>query len=198
MRTLFHIPLSDVVYYHIGGVARLLIEISNKEELLDALRQSVKDKTQPIRIVGLGANVLIPDSGLDGVTLLLQPGNADFEITDDAHISAFAGATMDSLIKYAFSQNLSGFGWAGGLPSSVGGAVRGNAGCFGSEIKDYLVSVDVVDITDPELRVQTFSQKDCQFGYRDSIFKQNKYLIIISAVFQLENASFEQLAKDEA
>ena len=198
MRTLSHIPLSDIVYYHIGGEARQLIEVSNKKELLETLAHVLKEKNRPIYVLGLGANLLIPDDGLSGIVILLQSGNDNFKLEQNAHITAFAGATFDSLLKYSFSQNLVGIGWAGGLPSSVGGAIRGNAGCFGSETKEYIVSVDVVDTTDPSLKIQTFSNADCQFGYRESIFKHNKNLVIISAVFQLKNASMEQLAEDEA
>src|SRR6185437_10950620 len=74
----------------------------------------------------------------------------------------------------------------------------GNAGCFGSETKDYVVSVDVIDLKDPLLKIQTYSKEDCEFGYRDSIFKHNENLVIVSTVLQLESASMEQLEKDEA
>jgi len=198
MRTLSHIPLSDIVYYHIGGEARQLIEVSNKKELLETLAHVLKEKIRPIYVLGLGANLLIPDDGLSGIVILLQSGNDNFKLEQNAQITAFAGATFDSLLKYSFSQNLVGLGWAGGLPSSVGGAIRGNAGAFGSETKDFVVSVDVVNVTDPLFKITTYSRSECKFGYRDSIFKHNKDLIIISAVFQLETASMEQLAKDEA
>lgn len=197
MRTLSHIPLSDIVYYHIGGEAREIREVSNRTELLETLTSVVHEHIAPVHIIGLGANLLIPDVGFSGVVILLQSGTEDFTVTESAQVTAFAGGILDSLIKFSLASTLVGLGWAGGLPSSIGGAIRGNAGAFGHEIEEYIASVDVVDMNDPMLQVQTFSHADCKFGYRDSVFKRNKNLVIVSAVFQLENATSEQLQKDE-
>ncbi len=198
MQTLRNMPLSDIAYYHIGGRAESLIEVTKKEDLLKTLQHVLQEKMKPVYILGLGANLLIPDTGLSGAVILLQSGKEDFKVTKNAQITAFAGGTFDSLIKFSFSQHLVGLGWAGGLPSSVGGAVRGNVGAFGHEIKDDILSVDVIDMTDPSLKIQTFSNADCQFAYRDSFFKHNKNLIIVSAIFQFVSATSEQLQQDES
>jgi UDP-N-acetylmuramate dehydrogenase len=96
-----------------------------------------------------------------------------------------AGVTMDKLIKESASRSLSGLEWAGGLPGTLGGAVRGNAGCFGGEIKYSIQSVHGFDIK--KMVFVERSAKECQFGYRHSIFKKkNGSEIVVSAVFKLK------------
>ena len=128
-------PLSEITYYRIGGIADYILKIESLEEVKEALifcRQ--KNITRPL-VLGLGSNVILPDSHVKGAILWLEGNGSSFTIKDTS-IKAFAGESMDSLIKESLSASLVGLEWAGGLPSTIGGAVRGNAGAFGHETKD--------------------------------------------------------------
>lgn len=197
MKVTENIDLSTIAFYKIGGRTRFLIQVENSEDLKEALR-FVKEKVDlSVRVISLGANLLIPDENFDGITIWLKGDASSFTVSDNI-VSAFAGEVFGELIAYSFENGLVGLEWAGGLPSSVGGAVRGNAGCFGSEIKDSVVSVQAIDIKDPLLEVRTFSRDESEFGYRDSFFKHNPDLIIVSATFQLSSASEEELGNARA
>lgn len=187
-----NIALSTITHYRIGGVAKTVFEITSKEDLLEAAKFVQRNNSKEVYILGLGSNILLPDKNIDGVVLWMK-GRSEFGLNDSSEVNAFAGELLDDLIHFTFSHQLVGLEWAGGLPSTVGGAIRGNAGAFGYEIKDILKSVEYIDITDTDLKLRTLSQKDCQFAYRDSIFKHNPSLIIVSGTFKLHLASKEEL-----
>lgn len=92
-----------------------------------------------------------------------------------------AGAKLMDLLMYAAENNMSGGENLAGIPGSVGGAIRGNAGAFGSEMKDIIKEVHAIDATNG--KTQVFTNADCVFGYRTSFFKKNPQFIIISATF---------------
>ncbi|HVZ58212.1 MAG TPA: UDP-N-acetylmuramate dehydrogenase [Patescibacteria group bacterium] len=194
MKVQENMPLSDIVYYRIGGKARFVVRAVTKDELIEAIRFA-KSKHLEILILGLGSNILLPDEDFPGVVIVLAGNGTSFAMSNDSRISAFVGETMDDLIKFAFDHSLLGLEWAGGLPSTVGGAIRGNAGAFGTEIKENVLSIEAVDTTDPQLRTKTFSLAECRFSYRDSYFKQHPELIIVSALFALQKGTKEEVSK---
>ncbi len=189
-------PLSELVYYKIGGKARFVLEVSNVAEVKEALDFCRQKDINDILILGLGSNVILPDSPFLGAVIFLSGDGTSFE-RKGTKIKAFAGETMDSLIKESISESLVGLEWAGGLPSSVGGAVRGNAGAFGAETKDTFFEAEVIDITDPELKIKTYSHTEAHFGYRDSFFKHHPNLLIVSATFQLKEGSVAEVQEAE-
>lgn len=196
MRILEDFPLSDLVYYRIGGKAKLVIEVSSVDEVKQALQYCRNKAIDHILVLGLGSNVILPDTFYDGAVIFLIGEGISFEKKGNT-MKAFAGETMDSLIKECLEAGLVGLEWAGGLPSSVGGAVRGNAGAFGSETKDTFLEADIVDTTDPSLAIKTLSKSDADFSYRDSFFKQHPQLVIVSATFALKEGSVEEVEKAE-
>ncbi len=190
------INLSKITYYGIGGNAKIFIEASSIEEVIEALEFIKINKLSPVYILGLGCNLLLPDEDLDGVVLHITGDNSSLQI-DGKYIVAFAGVKIADLIDFSFTHNLAGLAWAGGLPSTVGGAVRGNAGCFGSEIKDTISTVGYIDLSDPQLKLQTIDQSQCEFAYRDSYFKHNPNLIIVTATFKLQKADAIEIEKQK-
>ncbi|MEK7605178.1 MAG: UDP-N-acetylmuramate dehydrogenase [Patescibacteria group bacterium] len=190
-------PLSEITYYRIGGIADYILKIESLEEVKEALifcRQ--KNITRPL-VLGLGSNVILPDSHVKGAILWLEGNGSSFTIKDTS-IKAFAGESMDSLIKESLSASLVGLEWAGGLPSTIGGAVRGNAGAFGHETKDTFFEAEVIDMDDPAYAIKTFAHQEAQFGYRNSFFKQHPNLIIVSVTFQLKIGTLQEIAEAEA
>ena len=196
MKVFEHVPLSDIVFYKIGGKARFVIHIEEQQDVPLAFDFLKKNNINQIRIIGLGSNILQPDSDFAGAILLLRGLGRDITINESAsEITIFAGETMDDLIQYSFQHHLGGLEWAGGLPSTVGGAIRGNAGAFGTEIKDSAVSVQALDMNDPQLSIRTYTHSQSEFSYRTSFFKAHPELFIISGTFKLTPVSEEELQK---
>lgn len=195
MKVIEYALLSDYTYYRIGGKSRYLLLIENQEDVVKALQFVHDHHISPLLPLGLGSNMLLPDDGFEGGVLLLRGSGQEIHPLSKDRIQAFAGETIEDLINASFSHNLVGLEWAGGLPSTVGGAIRGNAGAFGSEIKDTLFSVDAINITDPGMVLQTFTTEQADFSYRTSFFKKHPQFLVVSGTFQLKQATDEELTK---
>jgi len=199
MRVYENFPLKEILYYKIGGKAKFLLKIENKEDLLEALEFIQKEKPQRVLPVGLGSNLLVSDDFFDGVVLLFSNSSKKGIIQNgDGLIEAFASVVLDDLIQFSFSKNLIGLEWAGGLPSTIGGAVRGNIGAFGGEIRDIVNIVEIVRLLDKGYIIEKLTKDQLEFGYRDSIIKCNKNLLVVSAEFRLQKASKEEVEKAKA
>lgn len=196
MRILEDIPLSEIGYYRIGGRAKKIFEVCSLDEVRQALFLCHHEDIEGILILGLGSNVIIPDEGFSGAVIRLKGSGVSFEI-EGTKIKAFAGETLDSLIRESLAKSLIGLEWAGGLPSSLGGAIRGNAGAFGSETKDTFFELEAIDIADPDLQSKVYSKSDGNFSYRDSFFKHHPNLLITSVTFDLNIGSYKEVKKAE-
>lgn len=190
-------PLSQILWYKIGGIAKYLLEIENAQDLQSALDFIKKNNIQKTFFCGLGSNLIFSDDYFDGAVIRIanaKPQDKDFQKKDE-FITAFSGVTLNDLIKYTFKNNLIGLEWAGGLPGTVGAAIRGNVGAFGKEIQDSLFSIEVLEEKDSSYTRRTLKKDDLSFSYRNSLVKENKKMIIISATFQLYPADSSTLAE---
>jgi UDP-N-acetylmuramate dehydrogenase len=174
-----NIFLKDLSTFKIGGKAKYVVFANNQEDIVEALRFA-QDKDLSIGIIGAGCNLLITDDGIDG--LVLKMNTRAIEIKD-RQVFAEAGVSLATLTSMAHKSQLTGLEWAPSVPSSVGGAIRGNAGAFGGETKDKLKQVriyrdgDILDIDSSAL----------DFQYRYSNFKgETNKDIILGGVFELE------------
>ncbi len=174
------VRLSKFSNYRIGGPARFFFEPKNEAEVRGAIL-AAREKKIPFFVIGGGTNLLIDDRGVKG--LVIRPGMTKIAVAGTT-VAAGAGASMADLLSFAARHSLSGLEWAGGLPGTVGGAVRGNAGCFGGETKDSIASVRSFDTK--TMKVVIHSAARCGFGYRSSLFKKTagRY-IILDATFRL-------------
>ena len=146
-----------------------------------ALKEA-KAKKLKVFVLGGGTNLLIGDEGFDG--LVLKPALMDVRQKGNT-LTVGSGVPMSKLLDYAAARALSNLEWAGGLPGTVGGAIRGNAGCFGGEMKDNIVSVRSIDMKTLKIVVRT--AKACRFGYRAGIFKMKGVNeVILSAKLQMK------------
>lgn len=174
-----NIPLASLTTFQIGGAATYLVEIRSEDDLHAAL-SFAREKNLPFFILAGGSNVLVSDKGYRGVVFLMR--NETICIGGES-IETGAGASLQSLLRSAARSNLTGMENLAGVPGSVGAAVRGNAGAFGSEMKDFVFSVRALNV---ETGItEEFSNADCQFGYRWSIFKERTELIIVSVTVRL-------------
>lgn len=182
-----NVLLSNYSNYKIGGPAKYFLMAKNSNELEKGLiewhkiSESFDANSKKIFILGKGTNVLFDDQGFDG--LVIRYENEEITKTDSA-VTAGAGATISDLNNFCIQNGLSGMEWSGGLPGTVGGAIFGNAGAFGGETKDNILKVKSLDILSHKIIER--NNAECQFGYRQSIFKKNTQKeVILEAVFNL-------------
>lgn len=191
------VSLKDIVFYKIGGKARWLLDCASTEDILEAVEFVQTNKIEKFMVLGLGSNLLMSDADYNGAIIRIRKsgGSPDIRLTSDGLTVAFAGQTLDDLINFSFQHNLLGLEVLGGLPSTVGGAVRGNAGAFGTEMKDVIEKVSVLEVLDGSFETKEFSQKECEFSYRDSIFKRSSNYIVLKGFFHLEKGTEEDIMK---
>ena len=181
-----NILLAPYTIYKIGGAARFFAEAKNREDLEEFLRFSV-EKQMPFFIMGAGSNTLVADEGFDGMVIRMTGGDIKIE---EERIIIDAGVMMARAAGEAARHGLAGFAWAIGVPGTIGGSVRGNAGCFGHEMRDAVESVEVIDTRkwDPDNSGSHFlilKNAECAFYYRDSLFKRHPERVIVSATLKL-------------
>ncbi len=188
-----HLPLKDILFYKIGGTAKIVLEVKSRDDIIAAFDYIKKNHIKKVLVVGLGSNLLMNDADFDGAVIwLCKPSNQDISLTPDGLVASYAGQTVDDLIQFGFANNLIGIENLGGLPSTVGGAICGNAGAFGVEMKDVLEKVEIYDLHEEVEKMLT--NAECLFYYRDSFFKYNHNLIILQGYFRLRPASDEEVA----
>ncbi len=184
-----NINLSGFTNYRIGGPATFFFEAKSPEEIAWAVDEAAQRKID-FFVLGAGTNVLVPDEGFAG--LVLRP-RIDFIEVKGNFLRAGAGALVSDVLKAVAKAGLSGLEWAGGLPGTLGGAIRGNAGAFKGEIKDVVSSVESFDTR--TLKFLTRMNAECKFSYRSSIFKEKGDEIILSATLQFTKGDPKKIQK---
>lgn len=177
--------------FKIGGPADFFVIIESVEELKAVLKLA-KELDIPVTCIGNGSNLLVKDNGIRGLTIKLD--FKDLTINED-EIEAGAGVPIPVLARKAYENGLSGLEFASGIPGTLGGAIKINAGAYGGEFKDV---VDFTTYLDNNLQVHTVSNEDQNFSYRNSRFN-NTDDIIISAKMKLkkENKDIIKARMDE-
>ncbi|MBQ9090065.1 MAG: UDP-N-acetylmuramate dehydrogenase [Alphaproteobacteria bacterium] len=170
-------PLSKKNWFGVGGAAQIYFEPADIEDLALFLRNM---PPVPLTILGAGSNVLIRDGGIPGITVHLGKQFSDI-VVEENKITCGAGAKLMEVSRMAEKNNLSGFEFLCGIPGSVGGAIRMNAGAYGSQISNILTELTIVT---PVGDVQTLTQEELQeaFIYRKCLFPSE--WIFAKAVFQ--------------
>lgn len=172
-------PLARMTTLRIGGPAELLVEVGSEPALVRLLR-ACDEAGLELNLLGLGSNVLIPDAGLDGAVARLVGGLRRVRMRG-VRVSAGAGAALGQVARRAAKAGLAGLEALAGFPSTVGGAVRMNAGCYGAEIRDVLVSVRLVERDGTRRRVAT---AELEPGYRTTALERTGG-IVTRALFEL-------------
>lgn len=175
-----NVPLARKTTFQIGGSARYFVEVHFDEHIQGALAWA-RERDMRFVILAGGSNVLVPDEGLDA--LVIKITNNRFSFSEDG-VMAAAGCNLLELIRAAADVGLGGWEKLAGIPGTIGGAVRGNAGAFGPEIKDFVTWVKVLDSDSGE--THEFSNAECEFAYRMSHFKRHPELIITDVHIKLQ------------
>jgi UDP-N-acetylmuramate dehydrogenase len=192
--------IKDILWYHIGGKVKYVLDVSSKDDLIQAAAFIKTHNIQKVFVAATGANLLFTDEYFDGVVIhILSPEEFDVCVSPDYQVEVFSGIILDYIIQFGFQNNLTGLSWAGGLPGSIGAGIRGNVGAFGGEIKDVFVSAEVLDMSSPGLQFETYTKERMQFEYRGSTIKHKKNLVIGQVTLQMQRATDEDLlnAKEE-
>lgn len=182
-------PLSRYTTFGIGGKCPLMIEI-NGEECLKSLPKLMKSLDIPFYVIGKGSNLLVKDSGIDIVFLHIGKDFSDIS-EGNGVITCQAGASLAAVSAFARDRGFTGLEFAHGIPGNMGGAVFMNAGAYGGEMKDVVISVRAADYFG---NITDFSREELDFGYRHSKFSGGGY-IIISARLALNKGNKEEITE---
>lgn len=164
-------PLAKHTTFKIGGPAEFLVIVEEADRLADLLN-FLNEEGTTWRIIGGGSNVLAPDEGLPGVTIKISGGGR--VAVEGESIVADAGARFSDAVEAASQNGLTGLEWAVGIPGTIGGAIRGNAGAMGDNIGQSVAKVMVwKDGQAIEMPVA-----ECGFGYRQSVFKKEGGVVL--------------------
>lgn len=190
-----NISLRDYSNFKIGGNAKYFLDVTSLDKLIEGLKywheisKDFKEDEKRIFILGGATNVLFPDEGLN---CLVIKNSIDFIDLKENVLTVGGGTLMSRLLDYCIKEGLSGLEWAGGLPGTVGGALRGNAGAYGGETKDNILEVESVNLD--TLEVKKRSKRECDFNYRTSIFKTKATNEIITFIkFEVTNREKEEI-----
>ena len=158
------VPLGPLTTYKAGGPASLLVEASTEADL-EKVARAVAETGLPALVVGRGSNLLVSDRGFEGIAVVLGPA-FDVVAVDGDHVRAGGAASLPRVARQSAAAGLTGLEWGVGIPGSVGGAVRMNAGGHGSDMAGVLERCRVLDLGSGEARALTVAELD--YGYRQS------------------------------
>jgi UDP-N-acetylmuramate dehydrogenase len=164
-------------WFNIGGKTKIYYKAQNLKELIKFLKKI--DNNEKIFILGGGSNTLITDKDYDGVVIKLSSNFNNISLLSNDIIIAGSAVSDKSLSEFAMKNNLGGFEFLSCIPGTVGGGIKMNAGCFGREFKDILISIQAINKSG---QVITISSKEIDFKYRDSRLSDD--LIFLSASFK--------------
>ena len=184
-------PLSAHCSFRIGGPVRALAVPSDVTSLSKICCILKEHELAPF-ILGNGTNLLFPDEGLSELFMISTEKLTKLFLLPDGAIYAEAGVSLSRLASFAQQNGLKGLEFASGIPGSLGGGVKMNAGAYGGELKDVIESV--VSLYLPDQSLYEMTAEECAFGYRSSYFQKIPGLVILSAVLRLEPGEPEEIA----
>lgn len=173
-------PMDKHTSFKIGGPADVFINIKKQEQLSEILKV-LGESGATYHIIGNGSNLLVDDNGIRGVVLKISDGLSKVSVLENNILKAKAGTRLSKVCMAAFESGLSGLEFAYGIPGNIGGAVFMNAGAYGGEMKDVVISSKHLTLQGEE---NEFNNKELDFSYRHSIYTNNNFCIT-SVCFKL-------------
>lgn len=193
-------PMSRHTTFKVGGNADIFLKVKNIEELKYAIKISKKNDIH-MTIIGNGSNILVKDKGIRGIVVKTEFNDIKIEKEGNiAIVTVGAGVNLAMLAQELLKNSISGFEFASNIPGTIGGAIKMNAGAYGSEMKDIVIStkcldlkryymleeksnIDDIEITEivekaDEPEIIELSNEEQKFTYRDSIFSDKRYVIL--------------------
>ena len=186
-RVIENAPLAGYTRFAIGGPAKLLFDTANEAAIVAALK-IVSDFELPYVVIGGGTNLVVSDRGFEGVVLRYLAANIEQQ---DSALRIGAGATLQDAVDSSIRSGLKGLETMTGIPGYVGGAVYGNAGAYGHSIQEIVEGVRIFDGG----RVIAMKNEECEFRYRESIFKKHKDWVLLSTKLKFAEGDVGELSK---
>jgi len=184
MKIINNKSFKDLTTFHIGGKIRHLAEIENKDEIAEVVRFA-KDNNLKIFIIGGGSDFLVSDKEFEGLVIKFIGSKCN---VDGNLVTGEAGMDWDDLVEVTVANNLQGMECLSGIPGTVGASPIQNIGAYGQEMSDTFYKLEAYDIKDEKF--VTFNKSECEFGYRESIFKKKEHwqrYIIVNVTFKLNS-----------
>ena len=181
-----NVALASITWFRVGGPAEVMSRPADRDDLADFLRR--RPPEVPLTVIGVGSNLLVRDGGVPGVVIRLGRGFARISCREQ-RVHVGAGALDVNVALTAKLVGLSGLEFLSGIPGTIGGALRMNAGAYGREIKDVLVEAEAID---PGGQVHVMTPAELDFGYRRSGLPDD--WIVVGAVLAGEPAKPETVA----
>lgn len=172
------VELAPLSTYKLGGRADLVVEADSIADL-EAVAAALSEEPRSVLVVGRGSNLLIADAGYRGVVVRLGAGLAGFEAEEGEVVRAGGALPLPRLARRASEVGRGGLEWCVGVPGSVGGAVRQNAGCFGSEVVDVLIEAEVVDLRHGGREIRPASSLDLSYRHSNLVAEE----VVVEARF---------------
>ncbi len=185
MREEHDVPLAGLTTMRVGGPAARLVTAETIDDVVDAVRE-VDDADEPLLVVSGGSNLVIADDGFPGTVVRVATSGVSVESADvcgGAMVRVAAGVDWDGFVAQAVEEGWSGVEALSGIPGCAGATPVQNVGAYGQEVAQTIASVRVYDRD--EQRVRTFTNADCAFTYRHSLFKATSRFVVLDVLFQL-------------
>lgn len=183
-----HVRLCDHTTLKTGGVVRYMVQVGTREDV-EAAVLFVREQGLPYFILGGGSNVLAPDEGFPGILIKMALTGREYVTEADGStlLTAAAGEELDAVVADTVARGYWGLENLSAIPGTVGATPVQNVGAYGVEVKDCIEAVETYHV--PTMSWKTFTNDECQFGYRDSFFKSaaGKEYVIVSVRFRLSS-----------
>lgn len=175
--------------FKIGGPAECLIKIESVDQIKEVYKIA-KDFNIPLTIIGNGSNILVSDKGIKGIVLKIEIKKLEIqENNEKVNVIVGSGEKLGIIAQKFLNQEIEGFEFASGIPGTIGGAIRMNAGAHGKEMKDIVKTVTYID---REGNIKKIDNSEAEFKYRNSIFSHKDY-VIIEAELKLQKGNKEEI-----
>ncbi len=180
-------PMSKHTTFKIGGTADIFVKLRSTEQI-ERLIDLCNERNVPIKVIGNGSNILVKDNGVRGVVAKICTNS--YEFLDEETIRVDAGMLNVKVSMILVEHSLTGFEFASGIPGTIGGAVKMNAGAYGSQMSDVVVKTKYIDLKD--MQIKEINNAEQKFEYRKSLFSTTSS-IIIDTTLRLKKAEKEEI-----
>lgn len=191
-----NVPLAPLTTLGVGGPARYFVEAADLPQLTAALREAQKRDSRAF-ILGGGSNLVVADAGFDGIVVKIALGVDKFEVADAENnavrVTVGGGMDWDVFVARCVEMNLAGVECLSGIPGTVGGTPIQNVGAYGQDVSESIV--EVACLNRESLTSVTFTNNDCRFAYRSSMFnrKMRDRYVVLSVTFELRRSALPKI-----
>lgn len=178
-------PMSKHTSFKVGGNADYFVKAQTVEQVIN-VKKYAEENNIPLYVIGNGSNILVTDRGIRGIVLKIDLQKIEI---NEEEVTVGAGVKVMALAQKLLSEELTGFEELSGIPGTIGGAIRMNAGAYGKEIKDICIQTTCLDENN---NIKILKNNEQDFSYRHSIFEDKKY-IILETKLKLEKGKKEEI-----